>query len=93
MKPTVQTHAEALYQGKKGKTALWFGIETTHGLCLLSGYIPFSSQQIYDSSTQLVEFWLIVEVLLSNINREVGYRADIILYRILKYIMSQPFTE
>lgn len=56
MKPTVQTHSEALYQGKKGKTALWFGIETTHGLCLLSGYIPFSSQQIYDSSTQLVEF-------------------------------------
>jgi hypothetical protein len=61
MKPYESTESAALYQEKKTKTnksALRVDIEAAHGLCLLSGYIPFNSQQIYDSSIQLVEFWL-----------------------------------
>jgi len=61
MKPTASTESAALNQENNKKTrtdksALRVDIEAAHGFCLLSGYIPFNSQQIYDSGIQLVEF-------------------------------------
>ena len=49
MKPTASTESAALYK-KNGKSAFPVDIEAARGLCLLSGYISFSSRKIYDSS-------------------------------------------